>query len=205
MGTSNFYFNDTLYALDDEGEEFLYDDTKENIRYSLDKFEDLEHVDVYFDGDTSAKGSRYYEGVVAVECIGKINIDNLVGNNSMNFTIKQQIVLRGGYYIGFNLDRYFEDADDQYCKTVEEMKNHFEYYCDDYLDLDDCFDHEDEDNDYQSRLKYIEEVVKPQYEGQLEAIAKQFHEIYHSLGEEFFSEYKVTSQFSNGETLYAKA
>ena len=204
MGTANFHFNDTLYALDDCDDEFLFEDTKENIKYAIKRFKNLEHVGVFFDGINTSKGSNVFDGLVVVDCYAKVLVDDLVGNESINFTVNQLIVLRVGYYSGFNLDRYYGNDEGDYFESLDEVTDNFDYYCDRHLDLDGLFNEEDDEEDDIAKEDYINNVVKPRFEELLAKIDEEFDTVYHSLGKEFFEEYVVSAQFSSGETMYFK-
>lgn len=204
MATSNFYYRDTLYALDNTDDEFLYGDTVENIEHSLKQFDDLE-TDVYFDGLALSNDTRNFDGLVVVECHNRVTLENVTPVDTvLEICVTQRLILRGGYYTGFNLDRditlNFNHTEHDVKDTLDDLADdiRFEVQKYDLFDIEECFDDEDT-YDF-----YIENDVSSDIENALTKVQAEFDKVYHTLGQQYFEQYKVTARFSNGETTYAK-
>ena len=202
MATSNFYYRDTLYALDNADDEFLYDYTVENIKHSLKQFDDLE-TDVYFDGLASSNDSRNFDGLIVVECHNTITLENVTPVDTVvEICVTQRLILRDGYYAGFNLDRDItlnfdhteHDVDDTLDDFAGDIRLDVQKY--DLFDIKECLE---DTYDF-----YMENEVSRDIENALTKAQAEFDEVYHTLGQQYFEQYKVTARFSNGETAYAK-
>jgi len=119
MGTSNFHYNNCLYTVEtaytdeESGEEiqdeFIYEDTKENLSYEVDKIKNSTQVND-FDTDNEELSS-FPSQVLTTLYIGEQQslyfneqekeYKREYGSQSLFYI---QIVLRSGYYEGLNID-----------------------------------------------------------------------------------------------------
>lgn len=112
MSTSNFHFINTLHAIEiDDDDEFIFDDTTENIFYDLEKeFSDIANVVITREKYSSPHELNSYGRQVFAEI--SLNIDD------ENATLA--LTRSGGYYSGanFDFDVILNDRDDDYPENI---------------------------------------------------------------------------------------
>lgn len=194
MSTPNFcrYEASKYYAIgitdETENDEFIYDDTKDNVFYELKTLpkETSYRFYEYDERNMYQLFNRSYGG----SYIGSIELSKYICD--IEITVIIHAVLSGGYYQGATLDYISEIQIDR--NDYNDFENFQKYF--DYKDLE-----------YYSELpvgmlkiqsKNIEKFVRFAYAeltGQIEKVYEKFCDV----------KLVKTAQFSNGEAIYEKA
>jgi hypothetical protein len=164
MSTSNFYNVNAskIYACDPQ-EEWDYEDLKSNLKGAIERIGGrlVERQDPT---ELRNYGSRV---------LGQI--EETVSDSKDDYVITVMLVVRGGYYYGYNLDWVAEFTDNRYgdMDNIKDVMNDKEIYKTTKIKIERA---------YKRLVKKIEKIC-----------------------EDNSTPLKVTARFSNGETWYAKA
>lgn len=229
MGTSNFLYRDTLYALDtfvSEGEctcdataiavgcehetdcpavagyhdEFLYDDIKSSIIGALDGYrKNNPNYTIYGDADGWTNDNRNFEGAIVGRIYKTITIEHEQASRSFDLTIGDDFCLRSGYYSGFNFDRVTSKYADLGTDELEAITDEIHANIFKYDEL--CFDDEDLSDE---EIDAIKQEIYDNAVAEVKAFIDEADRIYHEIGEKYFDNYRVAARFGNGETWYEK-
>ncbi len=125
MGTCNFSYNtDVIYSVNNDEDDFIYDDTKQNLISEFSNNKNFEFVEL-----NKYDNNRNFGGVIIGEFYISFNYLNI------DFTLCYEIILRGGYYSGFNLDYNFKidfgcELYDDINDIISDLEN---YYIEDFI------------------------------------------------------------------------
>ncbi len=177
MGSSNYHHVNVLYTIDDEEEEFTWNDTRHNVEYEL-----KDNSNFYVDSDIKIETELRSFPATSIGSI-ELNLEYL----DLDIDIKFTLMARTGYYQGFNLD-YEIDISSSY--------SHFDDVSD-YLDDVDRY----EETDYIGLFK----AHRKSLESKLNKLVLDTHNEICRVYEMYSDRTEVIATFSNGETIYSKA
>ena len=176
MGTSNFRYNtDNIFAVDDNCE-FIYDDTKQNL---ISEFEFLDRANNHlnFFEKSEFDNNRNFGGFI----YGSLYFDLYFLN--LDIRINYELILRGGYYSGFNLDYEFN----------------IEYNGSNYEDIDGLISDFMKYDDLNNGLKTIH---KDNFKRLLESNTNRLKSNIETVYKMYSDEYICEGHFSDGTALY---
>ena len=178
MATSNFKSSaDHIYAVMND-DEFVYEETRDNLQYEFDRT-DRDKSNVF-----AFVKTHEYEAIGEGILIGQLyaSFDYL----GFEFTMVFNIIMRSGYYSGFNLDYEFSCGyDGDNCDTIEEMVDDFEDYA-----IED--------------MKGLYAIHGKRLRVKLEAFHDEIEAEVIRVFEMYSDTLIVVARFSNGETFYKK-
>ena len=194
MGTSNFHSNRTscIFAIEDSQDEFIYEDTIDNIRYSLKAIDENKSNDWEFIYDKEIRLNENLHSFPA-SSIGWFQTHfSYAGVNIKIMFVPKSV---SGYYSGFNLDF--------------EMQ-----FCDDYSSEHYVYDAGDEQgmvetilNEHLYQNPQLSGIIKIHGKDILSKLQEKIQEgqnLLENVFKMYSDEYKIAAQFSNGETIYTK-
>ena len=202
MGTSNFLYRDSLYAIDTQ-DEFLYDDTKASIISALDEYKDNPSYTAYGYDDGPTDDNHNFPGCIIGHVYKEFEFTSEHASDSITFTIGDDFCLRSGYYSGFNFDRVESRYAENGCDELEVLSDdlHERLYKYDELGLSTAVDNgaitAEESEEIKGEI-YNKAVAE------METFIAEANRIYHELGGRLFDSYRVVARANNGETVYEK-
>ena len=178
-------------ALDGYHDEFIYDDTKDNLMADLDGYRKANpNYTIYSDDDGWTNDNRNFEGRI----IGRIYKEFTLGDeHTVDFTVGDDFCLRSGYYGGFNFDR----VTCQYSTYgTNELENVTVFIHDAIFKYDKlCLDEAVDDGDLNFlEAEALKEKIYAEGVAKVEAFIAEADRIYHELGEKYFESYRVVAQ-----------
>ena len=181
MGTSNFSSSTNVIHAVDCDDEFTYSDTRDNLQSEFNAIdEDKSNVFEFVNKD-EWDGDRNFAGKIIGQLYSSFTYLDI------DFELTLNIIMRSGYYSGFNMDYEFgcSSNDGQY-DSVDEMIDDLEEY-----DLESSFKglYAIHGNRLRVKLDTLHDELK------LKAI---------EVFKQYSDQLVVTAQFSNGETFYKK-
>lgn len=192
MGTSNFAYNDTLYAIEIEDEldlECLTDNMHELLK-SLDKSMKPTNkkmaLDIYANDEPYwSNSSKKFESNFSSKEHGEVQIKS----DFMGFDLKLilKVLVRNGYYAHVNID-YDMALHIDGCEGFEDDDAHgiLNWVCVDHLGA----------GVVAMNTKHLDKRIDD-----MKALAL---EVYHHIGKQLGTEYNLASRASNGETSFTK-
>jgi hypothetical protein len=183
MGTSNFYKeNASCYFVIDNNygkDEFIYDDTKENIHYGLkDMAKKKKRTYIgrgkRLNNDNTQWGGEYYDTII-------------FGDKVYYVTIKP--IFRVGYYTGGTLDYLMKiEGDSGFdCDNVDDMMETIKNYPTDF-----------------NLNSGLVSIHKDNIREKLESLSKNLIEEVEHVFRMYSVQYQMAYRFSNGETGYSE-
>ena len=210
MGTFNFLYRDTLYAIDDdeydEYDEFNYEYTKYVLINDLDTIGKGKTIGTIYgvkDG-YSIKDNRNFPAV-AIGYVYKdfdIELDCVPGR--IYLSVGDDLCLRRGYYSGFNFDRvtsrYATYGTDELDAVKQDL--HDTIYKYDELRLSEEIA---AGNLTEEEVKELKDNLYKETIADIEDFIAEADNVYNSLGKKYFENYRELGRFNNGEAVYERA
>lgn len=193
MGTSNFAYKDTLYAVEIE-DEFCHESLAESIHDLMSelgtnakaKNKNIE-LDIYpLDKPTWSKSNSRLERNFSSKVFGEVRVKSTFMGIDLDLTL--EILVRNGYYEHVNID-YDWQLD---IEGIESCEDEDAAYILDWLDVDHL-------------PAGLVAMNTKNLDKRLDAMKALALEAYHHIGKYLGTEYNMTARFSNGETMFAKA
>lgn len=202
MGTSNFFYRDSLYAHNDF-DEFGYDCLKEDIKAFAEHYDKTKkpscRIVIGKHRDLDYFNDRNFSGPVLINVYYPIEIEHEYGEISLGL-LDENFGLRNGYYEGYNFDREGCGAYDASEEDIKTLKDDLydRIYNYDELDLEEYCE------ELGLSLEAEKDKVYKEICADIDKAVKEMDELFHAIGETFFDEYRTFARFSNGETWYEK-
>ena len=233
MGSSNYLYRDSLYALDtyvtaDEADCIC---DQEALAVGCEHESDCPAIDGYHDeflfDETKANLIRaldeysqdnytiygYDDGPVndnrnfPAHIIGRVykefEFTSEHALGSITFTVGDDFCLRSGYYSGFNFDRVESRYADNGCDALEFLADDLYERLHKYDELGLSVSVENGDVT-DAEAEAIKDRLFTEAIREIEAFIAEVDTIYHNLGEKYFNTYRVVARANNGETFYEK-
>ena len=181
MGTSNFSSSTNVIHAVDCDNELTYSDTRHNLQSEFNAI-DKDKSNVFeFVNKNEWDGDRNFSGKI----IGQLytTLDYL----GYDFSLDLNIIMRSGYYSGFNMDYEFSCGyDGDSWDDIESMVNDLEEY-----GLD-------------STMKGLYAIHGAKLRTKLDTLHDELKLKAIEVFKQYSDQLVVTAQFSNGETFYEK-
>ena len=193
MGTSNFAYKDTLYAVEIENE-YDIEDLAENLYELMEKLDKKARavnkkidLDIYpLKKPEWLRDNSRIERNFPAKHYGDVRVKSTFMGIDLDLTL--QILVRNGYYEHVNIDYKWNIEID----GLESCEDEDAAYILDWVDVDHL-----PEGLIAMNTKNLDKRLN-----EMKALAI---EAYHHIGKYLGTEYNLTARFSNGETMFAQA